>query len=91
VIPTLKLTLGLAPYVLTVAGWAITRLRDRRTLRRSPELQRAINRHPSVTARKAMYRLDCGQTVFGVDPLDLVARQMTHELNCLECIKESAA
>jgi hypothetical protein len=38
-----------------------------------------------------MYRLDCGQTVFGADPLDLVSRQITHELNCLECIKESAA
>jgi cytochrome c-type biogenesis protein CcmH/NrfF len=86
-----KLALGLLPVALTGVGCIAIRIRDRRTLRRSPELQRAINRHPSVTARKAMYRLDCGQTVFGADPLDLVSRQITHELNCLECIKESAA
>ena len=86
-----KLALGLAPVVLTAIASIAISIRDRLVLRRSPQLRAAINRHPSVTGRRAIYRVDCGQTIVASDPLDLVARQMTHELNCLECIKESAA
>lgn len=78
-----KLALGLIPVALTAIGWIVIRLRDRRTLRRSPELLAAINRHPSMN-RRAIYRPDCGHILIGADPLDLVAVDLLHRENCVE-------
>jgi len=84
----LKLILGLIPVVLAAIGCIVIRLRDRRTLRRSPELLAAIARHPSMN-RRAIYQADCGHTLVGADPLDLVAVDLLHQANCVE--RESAA
>lgn len=78
-----KLALGLIPVVLTAIGCIIVRLRDRRTLHRSPELLAAIARHPSMN-RRAIYRPDCGHILVGADPLDLVAVDLLHQANCVE-------
>lgn len=83
-IPTIKLILGTAPVWGSVILWAASRLLDRRTLRRSPQLRAAINRHPSMALRRASYRTDCGHTVYGADPLDLFSAVTVHETNCVE-------
>jgi len=80
----LKLALGLLPVALAAIGAVVIRLRDRRTLRRSPELRAAINRHPSMSSRRAIYRADCGHTVYGADPLDLFTAVTVHQENCVE-------
>lgn len=80
----LKLALGLVPVVLTAIGCVVVRLRDRRTLRRSPELLAAISRHPSMN-RRAIYKTPCcGAVLAGADPLDLVAVDLSHREHCVE-------
>jgi hypothetical protein len=85
VIALVKLALGLAPAVLTAAGWVVVRLRDRRKVKRSPELRAAIARHPSMHQRDhASYRTACCRsTITGIDPMDLLAKQLHHESVCL--------
>ncbi len=91
----LKLLLGLLPVALTAIGCLIVRALDRRKLARDPRLRAAIAAHPSMRAR-AIYKMpSCGQTIFGLDPFDLLAKQLCHEQNCLDCLansnRESAA
>lgn len=87
-----KLLLGLAPAVLVITMCVVVEIHDRLT-GRNPQLEAAIARHPSMHGRRASYRTDCGKTVTGTDPWDLVARHMSHELTCLECLaqEETAA
>lgn len=77
--------LGVAPVVLTAVGWVVVGVRDRRKDKRSPELRAAIARHPSMHRREhASYKTPCcGSTITGIDPIDLLAKQLHHESACL--------
>lgn len=84
-IALVKFVLGVAPAVLTAIGWVVVRVRDRRKVKRSPELRAAIARHPSMHRRdSASYKTPCcGSTITGIDPIDLLVKQLHHESVCL--------